>query len=61
VTEETFYQIWNGEKHRSFCRMQLEGNRKECLSCSDCKDIQNQLDDIDPYRAELLKRMNEGW
>ena len=59
VKEETFYQIWNGEKHRSFCKMQLEGNRKKCLSCSDCKDVQNQLDDIDPYRAELLKRMDE--
>lgn len=59
VKEETFYQIWNGEKHRSFCKMQLEGNRKKCLSCSDCKDVQNQLDDIDPYREELLKRMDE--
>lgn len=59
VTEEMFYQIWNGEKHRAFCRLQLAGERKKCLSCSDCKDIQNQLDDIDTYRMELLKRLDE--
>lgn len=59
ITEESFYQIWNGEKHRSFCRMQLEGSRKKCLSCSDCKDIQNQLDDIDSYRTELLRKFKE--
>ena len=59
VTKESFYQIWNGEKHRLFCRLQLEGNRKQCLSCSDCHDIQNQLDDIDQYREELLKKMEK--
>lgn len=61
VSEEPFYQIWNGEKHRLFCKTQLEGNRKKYRSCNDCKDIQNQLDNIDPYREELLKRLNGGW
>lgn len=57
VREESFYDIWNGEKFRAFRRLQLSGERKKCLACSDCKGIMNQLDDIDPYRQELLNRL----
>lgn len=57
VTKEAFYTIWNGERHRSILKTQLEGNRKACLPCSDCKYIRNQLDDIDQYREELLQKI----
>lgn len=56
VWEKSLYSIWNGEKFREFRRLQLSGERKKCLACSDCKGILNQLDDIDPYREELLER-----
>lgn len=56
VQKESLYDIWNGEKYRRFRTMQLSGEREKCLACSDCKVIMNQLDDIDPYRYDLLKR-----
>lgn len=59
VWDETLYDIWNGEKLTAFRKIQLSGERKRCLACSDCKGILNQLDDIDPYRQELLNRL--GW
>ena len=56
ILEDSFYDIWNGPKYQEFRKMQLRGGRKKCLACSDCKGILNQLDDIDPYRLDLLKK-----
>lgn len=56
VREESFYDIWNGKKYQELRKLHLRGERKKCLACSDCKGILNQLDNIDPYKEELLKR-----
>lgn len=56
ILEEDLCDIWNGKKHRELCQVQLRGERKRLLACSDCKGILNQLDDIDAYRADLLKK-----
>ena len=56
ILEEEFYNIWNGKKFIEFRKAQLNGERRRYLSCSDCKGIFNQLDDIDVYRDDLIKR-----
>lgn len=56
VTNENLVSIWNNDKFINFRKAQLMGNRKTILSCSDCKAIWNQLDDIDSYAEELLKK-----
>ena len=58
VEKENFCQIWNGKKFYEFRKMHLEGKRKSCKECSDCKTIFNQIDDIDGYREAILKRLN---
>jgi radical SAM protein with 4Fe4S-binding SPASM domain len=57
VVNETLYNIWNGKMFLEFRKMQLMGNRKKCLACSDCKAILYQLDDIDTYRDSVLKKI----
>lgn len=56
VLEESLYDIWNGETYKGFRKVQLQGERGRILSCSDCKTIMNQMDDIDAYRENLLKK-----
>lgn len=56
VLKENFYDIWNGKKYQEFRKAQLKGERRRYLSCSDCKMIQNQIDDIDIYRTDLIKK-----
>lgn len=58
VLEDSLYNIWNGKKFNSLRKMQLEGKRKNCFSCSECKAILNQLDDIDMYSEKLLKKFD---
>lgn len=59
VVQENLFDIWNGKRLHNFRKIQLDGNRKKCLACSDCKSILYQLDDIDVYQQELLKRYAE--
>lgn len=56
VLKENFYDIWNGKKYQEFRKAQLKGERRRYLSCSNCKMIQNQIDDIDIYRTGLIKK-----
>ncbi len=59
INNESLYSIWNGEKHRAFLRMQLEGKRFMHSSCKDCvaaNDITTEADLLDPYAEEILKR-----
>ena len=57
VLEENLCDIWNGPKYQALREIQLDGKRKNCLACSDCKAILNQVDDIDEYREEILARL----
>lgn len=56
VTKDSLTSIWNNEKFINFRKAQLMGQRKKFISCSDCKSILQQKDDIDKYGEELLKR-----
>lgn len=53
VKKDSLVSIWNNEKFTHFRKAQLMGNRKKFSSCSDCKSILQQKDDIDQY-AEML-------
>lgn len=59
INKNTLYEIWNGEKHKAFLKMQLEGKRFMHPSCKDCvaaNDITSEADYLDPWAEELLER-----
>ncbi|MCR5502234.1 MAG: radical SAM protein [Lachnospiraceae bacterium] len=59
ITTERLYDIWNGEKHRAFLKMQLEGKRFMHPSCKECvaaNDITTEADLLDPWAEEILGR-----
>ena len=59
ITKESLYDIWNGEKHKAFLKMQLQGKRFMHPSCKNCvaaNDITTEADILDPYAEEILKR-----
>lgn len=59
IMRERLEDIWNGQKRKSFLRMQLEGKRFQHLVCKKCvlpNDITNQADIMDPWAEEILKR-----
>ena len=61
LNTESLYNIWNGEKHKSFLKMQLEGKRFMHPSCKDCvaaNDITSDADYMDPWAEEILRRFD---
>ncbi len=62
IKQNSLYEIWNGEKHKAFLKMQLEGKRFLHPSCMDCiaaNDITTEDDYLDPWAEEILNRMNK--
>lgn len=57
ASKESLVDIWNGRKANSLRRMHAEGKRSDCLACSDCKAIRNQIDDIDEYGKMILQKL----
>lgn len=57
VNNESLKEIWNGTKFNKFRIMQLKGLKETMPVCRDCKSILNQIDDIDSYAEEILKRL----
>lgn len=60
INEESLNDIWNGQKRRSFLKMQLEGRRFEYPNCKYCtmpNDITTEADILDPYKREILERL----
>lgn len=57
VYDTRIIDIWNGEKWNNFRKIQLKKERGSIDICKDCKAIQNQLDNIDPYAEQLLKKV----
>ena len=48
--EDSVENIWSGKKIREFWKLQIEGKRKENLSCKNCSFVNNKdyvIDDID--------------
>ena len=59
IKKESLYDIWNGEKHKAFLKMQLEGKRFLHPSCKDCvaaNDVTSEADYLDPWAEEILRR-----
>ena len=62
VWKDSLYNIWNGEVHRAFLKLQLEGRRFDHVYCKECvmpNDIASEVDLLDPWADEILKRMEE--
>ena len=60
VYQDSLYNIWNGNVHKSFLRLLLEGRRFEHPMCKDCvmpNDITSEADILDPWAEEILKRI----
>jgi len=60
INKDSLYNIWNGEKHKAFLKMQLEGKRFLHPSCKDCiaaNDITSEADLLDPWSEEILERL----
>lgn len=60
VWNDSLYNIWNGEVHRAFLRLQLEGKRFEHSYCKYCvmpNDIATEADLLDPWADEILGKM----
>ena len=59
INKESLYDIWNGEKHKAFLKMQLQGKRfmhPSCKGCVAANDITTEADILDPWAEEILKR-----
>lgn len=57
VNNNTLKEIWNGEKLNNFRKIQLMKEKETIPACRDCKSILNQIDNIDKYADEILKRI----
>ncbi len=63
IWKDSLYNIWNGEAHRGFLKMQLQGRRFDHLYCKDCvmpNDITTEADLLDPWADEILGKMTEN-
>lgn len=59
IHDNTLKEIWTGDKFNEFRRMHLRGERFGNKACGNCWQTMSQLDDVDPYREELLERMGK--
>ena len=62
IKDANLVDLWNGMKHYSLMRMQLEGKRFQHPLCKDCvvpNDISAQEDLLDSYAGEILNRMKK--
>ena len=57
INQNTLKEIWNGEKFNEFRKMHLRGERGGNKACGNCWQTMSCLDDVDPYRKELLERI----
>lgn len=57
INKESLIDTWRGEKFNEFRKMHLHGERFRNKACGNCWQTMSCLDDVDPYRAELLGRL----
>lgn len=57
VNRESLLDIWNGKAANSFRIMQLSGLKDSHPACRECRSILNQIDNIDEFSNELLKKI----
>lgn len=58
INFESLIDIWNGPRMLSMRKMHLDGRRSENEACASCYYISCAPDNIDPYRKEILKKLN---
>lgn len=58
LRQQSLKEIWNSEEMNNLRQLHLENNRKQNSICKDCGHIKHaQVDNIDPYRDQLLEKM----
>ena len=60
VTAQSIKEIWDSEQAYRFRRMHLEGRRHENAACRGCYYQKIVPDNIDPYREQMLRRLDEN-
>ena len=59
VGEVSLREMWESEKRKAFCRLQLRGMREHDSACTRCcapDDVQHEEDVLDDKRMELLQK-----
>lgn len=60
LNKEDIYSIWNSDKLKQLQKQHLLGERGKNSVCGNCGHIQFcQVDDVDPYADEILKKWRE--
>lgn len=61
IQNTTLLEAWNGQRRREFLVSHLLQPRGGCAACADCfvpvNTVTTDKDRIDPYRKEILKRL----
>lgn len=61
ISQVSLYEAWNGQKRREFLMEHLRSARESNTACIDCfvpvNTVTMEKDRIDPYRSEILKRL----
>jgi radical SAM protein with 4Fe4S-binding SPASM domain len=58
AARSSLVEIWNGEPLRAFRRMMLTLERRRNAACADCYYLKIAPDNLDPYRLDLLARLD---
>lgn len=59
IKETTLVEMWNSPKRKSLLISLLNGNSyKLCQNCYMPNDVFTEEDDLEPYRNEILRRIN---
>lgn len=60
VNTQSVADIWHGKRMRAYRKMFLEGKRKQHPVCGGCGQMTHGMpDNIDPFREEILKGLND--
>lgn len=60
ASKQTLKEIWTGDEFRRFQIMQLEGRRHESKACASCYQMMSQIDNVDPYRQQILAKLQNS-
>lgn len=59
ITRQSLYEVWNGANFNELRRLHLRGERPSHPLCGKCDALQYcEVDNIDSYAGELLKRFD---
>jgi MoaA/NifB/PqqE/SkfB family radical SAM enzyme len=59
VKTQSVAEVWNGQVLKAYRKMFLEGGRKQHGLCGSCGQMSHGMpDNLDPYKSEILARLN---